>query len=53
MTSIGYVDELDGHMDHVHELRDLYAADVVHLVTGIGNVCGIANLNFTESIHWS
>ena len=24
----------DGYMDHVHELRDLYAADLVHLLTG-------------------
>ena len=24
----------DGYMDHVHELRDLYAADLVHIVLG-------------------
>ena len=28
------IDDSDGYMDHVHELRDLYAADLVHLVTG-------------------
>ena len=32
----------DGYMDHVHELRDLYAADLVHLVVGRGDVGGIA-----------
>ena len=33
----------DGYMDYVHERRDLYAADLVHLVTGIGNVGGVAS----------
>ena len=28
------IDDSDGYMDHVHQLRDLYAADLVHLVTG-------------------
>ena len=32
----------DGYMDYVHEWRDLYAADLVHLVTGSGSVCGLA-----------
>ena len=32
----------DGYMDHVHERRDLYAADLVHLVTGTGNTAGTA-----------
>ena len=33
----------DGYMDHVHELRDLYVADLVHLVVGESyNVCGVA-----------
>ena len=35
-------DELDGYMDHIHELRDLYAADLVHLITGNGDVGGVA-----------
>ena len=39
----------DGYMDDVHELRDLYAADLVHIVVGRGNVCGRANLNRGES----
>ena len=39
----------DGYMDHVHELRDLYAADLVHIVVGRGDVCGIAYLNRGES----
>ncbi len=34
--------ESDGYMDHIHELRDLYAADLVHLITGHGDVGGIA-----------
>ena len=33
----------DGYMDHVHELSDLYAADIVHIVVGRSmNVCGVA-----------
>ncbi|MDE2822841.1 MAG: M12 family metallo-peptidase, partial [Chloroflexota bacterium] len=32
----------DGYMDHVHVLRDQYAADLVHLVTVTGNYCGVA-----------
>ena len=40
----------DGYMDHVHELRDLYAADLVHIVVGRSvNVCGLASLNRGES----
>ena len=40
----------DGYMDHVHDLRDLYAADLVHIVVGRSvNVCGVANLNRGES----
>ena len=36
--------EFDGYMDHLHELRDLYAADLVHLVVGIRYpaACGVA-----------
>ena len=34
-------EDSDGYMDHVHELRDLYAADLVHIVVGTSvNVCG-------------
>ena len=34
----------DGYMDNVHNLRDLYSADLVHLVVGVSdNVCGVAN----------
>ena len=32
----------DGHMDHVHLLRDRYAADLVHLLVARGNVTGKA-----------
>ena len=40
----------DGYMDHVHDLRDLYAADLVHIVVGRSvNVCGLASLNRGES----
>ena len=40
----------DGYMDHVHVLRDLYAADLVHIVIGTSvNVCGLAYLNRAES----
>ena len=36
-------EDSDGYMDHVHELRDLYAADLVHIVVGRSvNVCGVA-----------
>ncbi len=37
-------DDSDGHMDRLHELRDLYAADLVHLVVGRKNVGGLAYL---------
>ena len=37
------LEDSDGYMDHVHELRDLYAADLVHIVVGRSvNVCGVA-----------
>ncbi len=32
----------DGYMDHIHDLRDSYAADLVHLVVGRHNYCGTA-----------
>ena len=36
----------DGYMDEVHELREFYAADLVHFVVGNSvNVCGLAWLN--------
>ena len=35
-------DDSDGYMDHVHGLRDAYAADLVHIVVGRGNVGGLA-----------
>ena len=33
----------DGHMDEIHALRDVYAADIMHLVVAEGNSCGRAN----------
>ena len=40
----------DGYIDHVHDLRDLYAADLVHIVVSRSvNVCGLAHLNLGES----
>ena len=37
------LEDSDGFMDHVHELRDLYAADLVHIVVSTSvNVCGVA-----------
>ena len=35
----------DGHMDQVHELRDLYAADFVHLLVARSDVAGRAELS--------
>ena len=32
----------DGYMDHVHELRDLYAADLVHILVGASDSGGRA-----------
>ena len=32
----------DGYMDHIHELRNVYAADLVHIVVGRGDVGGQA-----------
>ncbi len=39
----------DGYMDHVHELRDMYAADLVHLVVGRSNTGGRAFIATDES----
>ena len=37
-------DDSDGYMDYIHELRHLYAADLVHMLVGRSdNVCGVAN----------
>ena len=37
------LEDSDGYMDHVHELRDLYATDLVHIVVSRSvNVCGVA-----------
>ena len=41
-TDLGRLrNDSDGYMDHVHELRDAYAADLVHIVVGILDVCGL------------
>jgi hypothetical protein len=32
----------DGFMDDVHQRRDQYGADLVHLITNTGNACGVA-----------
>ena len=34
----------DGVMDEAHDLRDQHMADIVMLVVGSGDVCGIANI---------
>ena len=40
----------DGYMDHVHERRDMYGADLVHIVVGRSvNVGGLASLIRSES----
>ncbi len=40
---------LDGYMDHVHDLRDAYAADIVNLVfkAQAGDLCGVAGWMIT------
>ena len=35
----------DGHMDHVHERRDMYGADLVHILVGRSDVGGLAYIN--------
>ena len=42
-------EDSDGYMDHVHELRDLYAADLVHIVVGISDIGGRAYESSDES----
>ena len=45
-----FANDSDGYIDHVHDLRDLYAADLVHIVVSRSvNVCGVARLNLGES----
>ena len=39
----------DGYMDDVHERRDMYGADLVHILVGRSDVCGRAHLNRGES----
>ena len=39
----------DGFMDEVHEARDEYGADLVHLISDAKDVCGIAWLNPGEA----
>ena len=39
----------DEYMNHIHELRDLYAADLVHIVVGVSDLCGRASGHFNES----
>ena len=42
-------DDSDGYMDHVHNLRDMYAADLVHILVDKGSYyCGIAQLHTEE-----
>jgi len=35
----------DGFMDEVHDLRDLYCADIVVLIEDLNNYCGVSYLN--------
>ena len=48
-------EDSDGHMDHVHELRDLYAADLVHILVGKSDFAGRAYFNgaFGLTLSWS
>ena len=39
----------DGYMDHVHERRDMYAADLVHIVVGESDYGGRAHFNSGDS----
>ena len=39
----------DGHMDHVHERRDMYGADLVHILVGRSDVGGLAYINRGDS----
>ncbi|MBO6513576.1 MAG: hypothetical protein JJ974_06405, partial [Phycisphaerales bacterium] len=36
----------DGVMDEIHDLRDLYKADLVSLITNTTTVCGVANFGY-------
>ena len=39
----------DGYLDHVHERRDMYAADLVHIVVGESDYGGRAQFNSGDS----
>ena len=36
-------EDSDGHMDHIHDRRDAYAADLVHILVGKSDVAGRAS----------
>ena len=42
-------DASDGYMDHVHQRRDLYAADLVHILVGKSDYGGRAHVNRGDS----
>ena len=42
-------DASDGYMDHVHQRRDLYAADLVHILVGKSDFGGRAHVNRGDS----
>lgn len=43
----------DGFMDSVHQMRNRYGADLVSLIVGSGNYCGIAYLNTSSTTYSS
>ena len=43
------LEDSDGFMDDVHERRDMYGADLVHILVGRSDVCGRAYINRGES----
>ena len=46
-------DKNDGVMDEVHDLRDEHGADLVHLISGAGDFCGLAWIGPRESFGFS
>lgn len=48
-----FTDKNDGVMDEVHELRDEHGADLVHLISGAGDLCGLAWIGPRESFGFS
>lgn len=46
-------DKSDGVMDGVHDLRDEHGADLVHLISGAGDFCGLAWIGPRESYGFS